>query len=271
MSHTFPSPGSKLPQDGGRASPHRGEERQAESAAADFAPLHATAKDVRQDSQHQRAAVECQEAFDRAEDIDAEQHEDEAVELYLVAAAAAEKADEWFIEALCCERVAEFLTSPSPPRDVDKAMRMFRRASLAYERCGLFKEAREASYRSLRLRRHHAAELDLNRTHRFELWLYDVTSGFGHRPLRVVRTALLIVLGYAVTFWTIGGVFDPENHATAGFLDCVYFSGTTFTTVGFGDFLPAPHARLLAMSEGIVGAFLVGFFVVVLWRRLSHG
>ncbi len=241
-----------------------------ESAAADFAPLHDGRDDARQESQHLRDAVECEHAFERAEQA-ANQDEEQAVELYLVAAATAERAHEWFIEALSCERVAEFLVSPQPPQDLDKAMRLFRRAALSYERCGLFNEAREASYRSLRLRRHHAGELELSRMHQFALWLYDTTSGFGHRPLRVIRTALLIMAAYALTFWGLGGVVDSETHATAGFLDCVYFSGTTFTTVGFGDFLPASHARFLAMSEGVVGAFLVGFFVVVLWRRLSHG
>ena len=44
----------------------------------------------------------------------------------------------------------------------------------------------------------------------------------------------------------------------------------TFTTVGYGDLLPTPHARLLALSESAVGAFLTGFFVVVLMNRLRH-
>jgi ion channel len=48
----------------------------------------------------------------------------------------------------------------------------------------------------------------------------------------------------------------------------MYFRGITFATVGCGDFLPAPHARLLALTEGAVGAFAMGFFVVVLANRL---
>ena len=48
----------------------------------------------------------------------------------------------------------------------------------------------------------------------------------------------------------------------------MYFSGIPFATEGYGDFLPAPHARLLALTEGAVGAFAMGFFVVVLANRL---
>jgi hypothetical protein len=50
----------------------------------------------------------------------------------------------------------------------------------------------------------------------------------------------------------------------------MYFSGIPFATEGYGDFLPAPHARLLALTEGAVGAFPLGFFVVVLANRLSR-
>ena len=50
----------------------------------------------------------------------------------------------------------------------------------------------------------------------------------------------------------------------------IYFSGITFATVGYGDFLPAPHARLLALTEGVVGVFTMGFFVVVLANRLRR-
>jgi hypothetical protein len=48
----------------------------------------------------------------------------------------------------------------------------------------------------------------------------------------------------------------------------MYFRGIPFAPVGCGDFLPAPHARLLALTEGAVGAFAMGFFVVVLANRL---
>ena len=48
----------------------------------------------------------------------------------------------------------------------------------------------------------------------------------------------------------------------------MYFSGIPFAPAGDGDFLPAPHARLLALTEGAVGAFTMGFFVVVLANRL---
>jgi hypothetical protein len=47
------------------------------------------------------------------------------------------------------------------------------------------------------------------------------------------------------------------------------FCGITFATVGYGDIVPAPHARVLALTEGFLGVFLMGFFVVVLSHRLT--
>ena len=50
----------------------------------------------------------------------------------------------------------------------------------------------------------------------------------------------------------------------------LYFSGITFATVGYGDFIPQPHARFLALTEGFLGALTMGFFVAVLAARLAR-
>jgi hypothetical protein len=36
-----------------------------------------------------------------------------------------------------------------------------------------------------------------------------------------------------------------------------------------GDFIPAPHAQMLALTKGAIGAFMMGFFVAVLAKWLS--
>jgi hypothetical protein len=99
---------------------------------------------------------------------------------------------------------------------------------------------------------------------------YWVIAGFGYRPLRIVGTALTLILVYGVAFWAVGGVLTAAGHEQQRFMDAVYFSGITFATVGYGDLVPAPHARLLALSEGLVGASTMGFFVVIMAQRLRH-
>ena len=55
-----------------------------------------------------------------------------------------------------------------------------------------------------------------------------------------------------------------------GLWQAIYFSGITFATIGYGDFVPAPHMRLIAFTEGALGALSMSFFVVVLASRLRH-
>jgi len=105
---------------------------------------------------------------------------------------------------------------------------------------------------------------------RAELFIYWLTAGFGLRPLRVIATSLTIILMYGIIYWLTGGAVDLQSGEAANLLDSVYFSGITFVTVGYGDLIPAPHARLVALTEGFLGAFLMGFFVVVLAQRLSR-
>jgi voltage-gated potassium channel Kch len=87
----------------------------------------------------------------------------------------------------------------------------------------------------------------------------------------VIACAAAAVVLIGVLYWGIGGVRPPgPGGAACGLWDAVYFSGVTFATVGYGDLVPAPHARPLALAEGALGAFTFGFFVVVLANRLRH-
>lgn len=233
---------------------------------ADFAPLHAGETDSGGDSPdpHHAESLRVQEAFDAAAAAD---DEEEAVRQYLKASNLAEAAREWYLAAVSCERVGDFLRNPKPPEDLGKAYRMYRRAVAAYEQCGLFDEARRLSYRMMCLKMRARGPLRL----RIELAIYWATAGFGYRPLRIVGTGIVAILSYGLLYWATGGVLTAgESPRTAGFWESLYFSGITFSTVGYGDFVPAPHMRLPALTEGALGVFALGFFAVALTNRLRH-
>jgi len=106
----------------------------------------------------------------------------------------------------------------------------------------------------------------------FPFLVMGFLCGWGERPLRATVSALSIIMIYAVIFFmlksieaTVGGNAQPS------FLDHIYYSIITFTTVGYGDFLPKANAfyRLLAGSEAFVGIFMMGLFVFSLGRRYS--
>jgi len=43
------------------------------------------------------------------------------------------------------------------------------------------------------------------------------------------------------------------------FLDIVYFSGTTYTTVGYGDIVLTGNGRIMAVVEGVMGLVLIAW------------
>ena len=58
------------------------------------------------------------------------------------------------------------------------------------------------------------------------------------------------------------------NKTTNYFLDCLYFSVITFTTLGFGDFRPLEGwSRIFAGTEALIGAFMMALFVYTFVRR----
>ena len=101
--------------------------------------------------------------------------------------------------------------------------------------------------------------------------------GFGERPVRILVASAFIIL--------VCGLFYSSDHAgvvqrsaPAGvemsFLDGLYLSTTTFTTLGPGDIYPAREnglTRMVFIFEAISGAFLMALFVVALSKRFSRG
>lgn len=238
---------------------------------ADFAPLPeagaAPGDPERAVDPFQYDSLQAQAAFDAAVAI---ADEKEAVQEYIRAAKIAETAHEWHLVAVACQRVGDFLLTPQPPCDVERAFRMYRRAVAAYEQCGLFAEARRLAYRQMCLKMQRARELNVPLLHRIELVVYWAIAGFGYRPLRVIGTALITIVCYGFIYWAVGGVQRVGYEGPISLLKAIYFSGITFATVGYGDFIPAEHTRFLALTEGVLGIFTTGLFVAVLANRLNR-
>lgn len=43
------------------------------------------------------------------------------------------------------------------------------------------------------------------------------------------------------------------------FIDLIYFSGTTYTTVGYGDILVTGNGRIVTVIEGVMGLVLIAW------------
>jgi len=127
----------------------------------------------------------------------------------------------------------------------------------------------------------------------FSSAFFNMIYGYGERPWNVVRTAVAIIIFFALSFSVIG-IGNPEiielkgtaiyqntgnivdlaskgllkNNVTRNFPDSLYFSLITFTTLGYGDFRPLEGwGRILAGSEAFIGAFTMALFVYAFARR----
>lgn len=88
------------------------------------------------------------------------------------------------------------------------------------------------------------------------------------RPI-VLTVMFVLLLAHVVEIWLFGGAFylllehegygDIVGYPEMTFLDCVYFSVTNYTTVGWGDLVPTGDLRFLAGTESLVG------FMAITW------
>ena len=70
-----------------------------------------------------------------------------------------------------------------------------------------------------------------------------------------------IIFGFALLHLSAGATFSNAG-GTPGFLTCIYFSGTTFFTLGLGDVAPLmPSSRFLTVMESGMG---FGFLALVI-------
>ncbi|MDQ2733096.1 MAG: potassium channel family protein, partial [Armatimonadota bacterium] len=95
----------------------------------------------------------------------------------------------------------------------------------------------------------------------------SILSSFGpfSLPLLLGFWAFCLILGFALVQWGLGPVLGPPSAnvgARMGMGAVLYWSGTTFFTLGYGDIVPHTNlSRILAVLEAGVG---FGFLAIVI-------
>lgn len=141
-----------------------------------------------------------------------------------------------------------------------------------YEK-GFYEDASWAAYRGLTMERKHLFKAkNLNY---ISSLLMDLLSGYTEKPDRVVLSALGMIIFFGVVYFFMDAVRPTADLALGrtGFWDCIYFSFMTFTTVGFGDFIPRAGFWIKALVgvEAFSGPFMAGLFIFTLTRRYAAG
>jgi hypothetical protein len=148
---------------------------------------------------------------------------------------------------------------------------------LETEHQGLFETAGEYFRKEMIMRRKQMPRLSWPR---FLSKLVDLFCGYGERPLRTISFSLGVILFCSILYYLIG-IDDNGSllhlNVNAGFkdnimafLECLYFSVITFTTLGYGDLVPVGYSRIVSATEAFTGAFTIALFVVVFVKKMTR-
>ena len=81
-----------------------------------------------------------------------------------------------------------------------------------------------------------------------------IVAAFGSHSLQML---LYGTVYYALIHLCLLGTLTGGGGATLA--NCLYFSAETFTSLGFGDILPAGPVRMVAGAEALNGLLLIGW------------
>lgn len=115
--------------------------------------------------------------------------------------------------------------------------------------------------------------------------IVKLTGGFV-KPLYFLRIAFIIYIFFALIYMIPFFEFDrgPDYYTVTdnnmvtevqavntpkslNLLDALYFSGITFTTIGYGDICPLGAAKVLVVFEGILGVTVTSAFLIAFINR----
>ena len=92
-------------------------------------------------------------------------------------------------------------------------------------------------------------------------WLW----GYGEKPRRIAFAMAAGIFFFGTLQYWLDGI--PGQ----GYWAHVYFSGITFLTIGYGDFVPVdPIPRFLAVVEGVVGITVLGMLIASWTKKIMY-
>lgn len=108
--------------------------------------------------------------------------------------------------------------------------------------------------------------------------VWVLLPGLSIRPrLRVLAMMLPIFLCHIANIWlyaliylfvethtdfgTLGGIAAPAAFTVESFIERLYFSASTYASLGLGDIVPTHNLRMLATAEVLNGLLMIGWTI----------
>lgn len=100
--------------------------------------------------------------------------------------------------------------------------------------------------------------------------------------LKVVAATLWGILAHTIEVWVFAvgyyllvhnipgnNVVDVVSGKVYGYMDMVYFSFVSYTSVGYGDLIPAGPVRFMAGTESLAGLVFIGWTASFLYLKME--
>ncbi len=65
-------------------------------------------------------------------------------------------------------------------------------------------------------------------------------------------------------------IVSPTGEEFHGFMDAIYFSFITYTSLGYGDLVPEGPIRFMAGAEALVGLVFIAWTASFLYLKMEH-
>jgi hypothetical protein len=158
---------------------------------------------------------------------------------------------------------SKYILGEEVDKDFGLATEVYRTLKQCHTNAGMYDIAALFYYREMEARRK-ATSWRARPIWKTWMWAMRLLCGYGEKPERVLVSAAIIIFGLAGFYNWLG------SFASKTFLNCLYYSATSFTALGYGSWAPQPSgwAKAMGAVEAGMGVFMMALFLVTFTRKM---
>ncbi len=160
------------------------------------------------------------------------------------------------------EKEAEKEKGEGKRNEFNVAVHYYRRLKVWYNNAGYSDTAHKFYYREREASRKGASRWN----DRAAGWLSWAVFGHGEGWKRILISMVVVIFGFAAAYYFWG------SFTSSSFWDILYYSATSFTALGYGQWAPQPTgwAKGMGAAQAIIGAFLMALLLVTFFRKWTR-